>query len=78
MVDDPNSLGSAMICHFILQKTKGNMKSMKQYSAQSVIDLVQKRRMQTQILRQYEAELTAIEPANQAPITTIVIDPRKK
>ena len=52
MVDDPNSLGSAMICHFILQKTKGNKKSMKQYSAQSVIDLVQKRRMQTQILRQ--------------------------
>ena len=33
MFDDPNNLGAALICHFLLQTTKSSIKSMKQYSA---------------------------------------------
>jgi len=45
MVDDPNSLGAAMVCHFMLQKTKSNTKGMRQYSAQSAIEMVKRRRI---------------------------------
>jgi len=29
MADDPNSLGPALVCQFLLQKTKGSIKSMR-------------------------------------------------
>ena len=51
MFDDPNNLGAALICHFLLQTTKAQIKSMKQYSAQKSVELVKERRMQTSIIR---------------------------
>ena len=51
MIDEPNSLGAALVCHFVLQKTKANIKNMRQYSAQAIIDMVKSRRLQTQIIR---------------------------
>ena len=51
MLDDPDNLGAALVCHFLLTATKGQ-KSMKQYSAEKAMELIRERRIQTNILRQ--------------------------
>ena len=52
MVDDPDNLGAALVCHFLLTATKSSIKTMKQYSAEKAIELIRERRLQTNILRQ--------------------------
>ena len=45
MFDDPDSLGAALVCHFLLTATKGQEKSMKQYSAEKAIEMIRERRL---------------------------------
>ena len=59
MLSDPNSLGAALVCHFLMSSTRSSAASsgakgqkLKEYSAQKAIDLVKSRRLQTNILRQ--------------------------
>ena len=50
MVEDADNLGAALVCHFLLNKTK-KVKG-KHYSAQKGIEVIRERRLQVSILRQ--------------------------
>ena len=53
MVDDPDNLGAALACHFLLTQTKGQAKTMKQYPSSKAIELIKQRRLKAQIFRLY-------------------------
>ena len=45
MVDDPDNLGAALVCHFLLKATQASVKTMKQYSAEKAIQMITERRL---------------------------------
>ena len=51
MVDDPDNLGAALACHFLLTQTKGQAKTMKQYPSSKAIELIKQRRLKAQVFR---------------------------
>ena len=52
MLDDPDSLGVALVSHFLLVMTQNSgVKNRKQYSAEKALDLMKERRLQSNVLR---------------------------
>lgn len=49
MTDDPDNLGTALVCSFLLSET--NLNQRKQYSASKAMELLKERRIQAQIIR---------------------------
>ena len=45
MVEDPDNLGAALVCQFLITATKGSAKTMKQYTTQKAIELMSERRI---------------------------------